>query len=265
MADQIPLNISTCYLFKDRIDRIWSIFTTKETFINIFGGEMDSFQYKKGKEFIEGTEFCYRWKDMLYIDMKIEKIIDNENQKMIRFYGHKVFPIDMKFRVAFHFFWNTVEEYTYYIHEVICEDPESLLIYNHQNNEEERLIICKRVEKILFENFHSLNQTESILINLSLTKIWNIITDWRIFKLFVPNITEDVEYFGDPRIENTEMIISNQCKKNYNKLRVIKSNLVISGDISEDLSSKTSEYILQCYFGIPRCPLQNLICNYNIY
>jgi len=261
MVDKISLKLSTSYLFKDHIDRIWKIFTTKETFLKIFGEDLDYFQYKVGNSFTEGTVFCYRWKDMLFIDVKIEQIIENNNYKMIKFYGHSVFPIDVKFKVAFHFYWNTVEETTFYIHDVICEDPESILIYNYQNNEEERLLICKRVEKLLFEDFYSLNQTESILINLSLKKVWNIITDWRIFKLFEPNIAEEVEYFGDPRTENTEMKISNQSKNNYNKLKIIKANLLINDNILENITIKKAEYILNCYFGVPRCPLQNLICN----
>lgn len=260
----MPLRVTTSYIFKDDIERIWKIFTTKETFLKIFGEEMDSFKYKVGDSINQGTEFCYRWKDMLYIDMKIEQTIEKDNYKMIKFYGHRVFPIDLKFRVAFHFYWNTVEESTFYIHEVICEDPESILIYNFQNNEEERLIMCKRVEKMLFDDYKSLNQTESILININLKKVWNIVTDWRIFKLFVPNIAEQVEYFGDPKKSNTEMKISNQTKNNYNKLRIVKSSLFIDENITDNLSSKTGEYILFCYFGVPRCPLQNLICMKNL-
>ncbi len=260
MSEQIPLNISTTHIFKDHIERVWKIFLNIHTFKKIFCDEMDNFEYKNGDIFLQGSELRFRWKNMLYIFMKIEEIIDNPNYKKIKFSCYKVYPIEMKFRVIFHFYWNTVDEITLYIHEVNCEETESILIYNFQNNEEERKLLCKRVEKMLYEDFQNLDQTESILIKISLNKIWSVITNWNIFKLFVPNIAEEVEYIGDGKDVGTEMKIINKSKNSLNQLRVVKSTYPFCDSIIEDLSCKKAEYTLYCYYGSPRCPLQNLIC-----
>jgi len=261
MSEKCLFTLPFSYLFMYHIESVWKIITTIETFLNIFCDEIDSFEFMKGNSFSKGSEFSYRWKCMLYVNMKIEELENQENYKMITFFCHNINPIDLEFRIVYHFYWNSVEETTFFIHEMICDDPDSLLIHDNQNKEIER-ILCKRIDKMLFEKNQNIKQSESLILNLNLEKTWSIITDWRIFKLFVPNIAEEIEYKGDPLKVNTEFMIKNKSNNNFNNLKVIKVEFPNKDNKMKNFSLKKAQFVLHCYFGYPRCPLQNLICMY---
>ena len=137
--DLKSLNIKTTYIFRDHINRVWKILTNKETFIRIYMSDIDSFEFRKGSKFEKGIEFFLRWKSIFFMTITIEDKSHTENYKMFKLKVKDTFPVEINFTVTYHLYWNTVEQNTFYIHDVNFDELENMLIYNCQTNRENRI------------------------------------------------------------------------------------------------------------------------------
>jgi len=66
---------------------------------------------------------------------------------------------------------------------------------------------------ILKTNSENLFQTETICFNVNRKIIWEIITNWVVFKKHVDFIAEEVNYNGNNNEEGSELVLSWPSKR----------------------------------------------------
>jgi len=112
----------------------------------------------------------------------------------------------------------------------------------------EHLLICKTYEKY-FNSLPDQENSETIVIKQSQSLVFRIISNWELFKNFVPNITEEVTcFFGK----------DNVCEKIY--LKWIKKSVQCKLKVIEIKTNDQGDFVfaLELYESEPKIPLQRL-------
>jgi hypothetical protein len=241
------LKIRTCYVYKDSIERVFNVLTDNPSMFSLFKDHSKNMHFSKGKGFSEeGSILEFNWKDLFNIKIKVEHIFDGKNEKRLFLHGYKVIPLNITYWTNYLLYRSTCDNYTVLIFEDVAGDNKSFSIIDEAYTINEKLSIGKQIKNILKNNTINLFQEESLVINIDIEYVWKVITDWEIFKLLVPSIGEHIEYEGKSTKIGSYLTIKFENYKNYNKLRVIKSNI----------NGKFREYDLEYVDGIPKNPLQ---------
>jgi hypothetical protein len=239
------------YVFKDHIERVFEIFKNKESGTEIYKDFMDYLYITKGDDFAtKGNELKFQWKDTLTVDMLVKDVIDTLNYKKVHFQTLKVQPLGINYEVIYHYYWNTIERTTLYFVETIFDNPEILKYVNSTYNQVEKIAICKKAEKLLQKSTSLLTQMESVVILKNIQSVWNVITDWNIFKKYCPMVCESVSYEGSSEALNTKMHLLNGSMEKTCEyhLKVIESRV----------GENQRNYTLDLYDGVPKSPQQEL-------
>ena len=244
------VNLIFSYVFKDNINRVWDCFRLPEIFNQTIKNKADNITILNGKHYGEvGTEVEYQWKNSMIIRFEVKEVINKEFYKRIRFYSTKIEPFDFKYSCVFHLHWNTIDKTTLFQHELIFDDPNSLKIIDLKHNKQEKMEMCKIIEKILAKRTEDLYQFESIIINTNIEKVWEVISDWKIFQKYVPIIGEQVDFEGgDPKVVGCRINIGHLSKNTKFSLKVLECLN----------STDRKEYVLECLEGEPVSPKQEL-------
>lgn len=238
------------YVYNDSIQRVWNCFRLPEIFNLTIKDNADHITLIKGQHYGEvGTEVEFGWKNSFVVRFQVQEVINTEIYKKIRFYTSRIYPLDFKYSCVFHFYWNTIEKNTLFQHELIFDDPNALRVIDYKHNKQEKLDMCRMIEKILSKRTEDLIQFESIIINTNIEKVWDVISDWKTFQTYVPLIAEQVDYGGDdPRNVGTRINIEHPSKYSKFSLRVIKSLN----------TEEKKEYFLELFKAEPISPKQDL-------
>lgn len=237
------------YVFKDHIDRVWECFTSPEIYSAALKQQADSMNIIKGSTYSEvGTQVEFNWKNEIYSIFEVKEVKDSKNYKMNKLYSIKLEPLDFKYTNINHFYWNTHDQTTLYKNELIFDDLEALKIVDFKFNKQEKLGVCKHLENHLSQKLDNLNQFESILINVEIETLWQVITDWKLFQKHVPFIAEDIQLEGNPNEIGANIHIKHLAKNSRYSLKVLK--------VDNDIEKK--DYDLELFNAQPVCPKQFL-------
>jgi hypothetical protein len=234
------------YIYKDSIQRVWDCFRLPEIFNLTIKNNADHITLIQGEHYGDvGTEVEFEWKSSFIVRFQVQEVLNTEFYKKIRFYTSKIYPLDFKYTCVFHFYWNTVEKNTLFQHELIFDDPNALKVIDFKHNKEEKLEMCRMIEKILVKRIEDLTQ----LINTNIQKVWDVVSDWKIFQNYVPLIAEQVDYEGgDPKTIGTRINIGNLSKNSKFSLKVLKCST----------TEEKKEYFLELFQAEPMSPKQEL-------
>jgi len=338
-------SLKSYYIFEYKIEQVWKIISHPAKLMFVLGEWVDKTEYieddlKKDIFFEYPMKFKinsilnFRWKSIFECGFEVKEIVETEFYKKIFFDSYTFYPFQFKYQVIYNLYWNSDEENTLFIHELICEVNNRMFSNDQEQNLRERQVMFNKVEELLYNDLSVMYQEEGIILDINLNELWRIVTDWRIFKEYVPQICLEITYNGDPCRIGTEMKIINygKNKNGYTKLRVFEiiykenknnnktsSDFHINNSINESLkntinqnNSEKSErntdeinkvngsenhefyksnkgnnkepnensegnyskinfkdydecsikeytYVLECYEGVPKCPLQLLI------
>ncbi len=174
------------YVYKDSIQRVFDCYRTPRIFHSVLK-HAGTIEIKKGEFYSEiGTVVVLGWKNVFSVEFEVQAVVDKENYKMLKYYTTKVEPFDLKYTLCFHFYWNSVENCTLFVHEMTFDNSEALKTLDLNHDRKEKLEIFQGIEKILLKLSKDLFQDESILIETDINSLWTIITDWRKLKFYVP-------------------------------------------------------------------------------
>jgi len=237
------------YVFKDHIERIWECFKSPEILANAVKIQAKKMTVTKGSDYSEvGTTVEFYWKDEIYNEFQITEVVNTKYYKMNKLYSTKLEPLDFKYTYINHFYWNTSDHTTLYKNELIFDDVDALKIIDFKFNKQEKLELCKYIENYLSKKIENLYQFESILINVELERLWEVIKDWRIFQRKVPIIAEEIQHEGDPLLIGSIIHVSHPSKNSSYSLRILRV---------EDQEDK-KELELELFDSKPNCPKQVL-------
>lgn len=244
------MSLLCSYVYKDSIQRVWDCFRNPEIFNDTLKENAENITMLQGKDYGEvGTVVEFEWKNSFVIMFEVKEVVNTEFYKKIRFYTTKVYPLDLKYTCIFHFYFNTIDKTTLFQHELIFDDVNALKIIDHKHNKQEKLEICRKIEKFLAKRTEDLIDFESIIINRNIETVWGVISNWKNFQNYVPSIAEKVNFEeGAPKTVGSRIIIENPSKKSKYSLKVLKY----------DVSTERREYVLECYEAEPVSPKQEL-------
>lgn len=227
--------LKSFYIFNYKIDQVWNIISHPAKLLVALGKWVDGLHYEEGDKkqelifqnpmkFKKHSKLSFRWKSIFQCRLEVKDIVENEFYKRILFDSYALYPFYIKYKIIYNLYWNSVEENTLLIHEVVCEVNNNMFQNDQEQNRKERYIMFKKIEEMLNNDITFLYQEEGIILDLSIDESWNIVTDWRKFKEHVPQICFDISYDGDPHRIGTEMKIinKNKDKMGFTNLRVIE-------------------------------------------
>jgi hypothetical protein len=244
------------YIFNDNINRVFLIFSNPRLYQLVHKKFMSNLCCLRGRNSLDsiGSEFEYTWTNSIRAIFRIEDIINTPNEKLINCYYYSVEPTDFRYHLIYRFIYNTAEALTYYSYELLFQTHKGLQFHLDNFNADEKLNLFKGIEKFLEVQPILLEQEESIVIPESFDKLWNIITNWKLFQKLVPYIAEVVDYY-----QNTVNLINAKFDVKF-KNEVY--SLVVKKCFKRD---GFGEYILEMFKSMPQTPLHYLIFNvYNL-
>jgi len=223
------------HIFNFKIIYVWQLICHPAKLMSALGEWVDKIEYFESPnnkkelffdapmKFKVGSLLNFRFKSIFLCELKILEINENEFCNRIVIGSQVKYPISFKYRIIYNLFWNSVEENTLLIHEIICDDV-STNMFNRdpEENKKERLIMFKKIEEMLSNDIKALHQEESIILDISLDKLFEIVTDWRIFRQYVEQICNEIYYNGDPQKIGSEMKITFGNKNKYSNLKIIE-------------------------------------------
>jgi hypothetical protein len=166
----------------------------------------------------------FQWKSIFECRFEVKEILETEFYKKIFFDSYTFYPFQFKYQVIYNLYWNSDEESTLFIHELICEVNNRMFQNDQEQNLKERQVMFNKVDEMLNNDLSVMYQEEGIILDINLNELWRIVTDWRIFKEYVPQIFLEITYNGDPCRTGTEMKIINygKNKNGFTNLRIIE-------------------------------------------
>jgi uncharacterized protein YndB with AHSA1/START domain len=239
------------YVFRDHIERVWECLKSPEITAKSLKPKVDTLTILKGSDFSEvGTVFQFWWKDEMFSEFEVKEVINTKNYKMIREYTTKLEPLSFKYTFTSHLYWNTHDHTTLFKSELIFDDLEALKVIDLKFTKQEKIDFCNGFENHLATRLDDLFQFESILINIDIEALWQVITDWNIFQKHVPFIGEEIKHEGNPLQIGSKIHIKNNSINSEFSLNVKK---VLN-------EAEKKEYVLELTESTqPQCPKQNLI------
>jgi hypothetical protein len=226
-------NLIFNYIFDDSIERVFEIFSTPKHFYQIYSPYLTDLILYKGDKFDQiGTLFQFIWKTELKIDVIIEDVVNQKDFKMIKMFFFRVKPTDFIYHIYFKLRWISTEKVTYFTHICVFDTIQSLSFFQLQHDYEEKLGIFKNVSIYLKTFTELLSQSESVVLNISMDRLWQIITHFDLLISYVPILADSFE------ICNDGIKISKESRVSF--LEVVR----------ETLSRDSGEYVIKVSNGI---------------
>jgi hypothetical protein len=251
-----PKRITTKYVFKSKIEKVWDLLMDYEFLFKIlFGDLVISYEFIKENQLDKlGAEFKVICKSYSLL-FQCTYLLNNHHYKKI---NYKVCSIAKELEGMNHDFTytlisNTVEGSTIFVWDFEFENPEILPMTTDALEEYKtsRFICIKRWSDHLNKNINDMIQYESIMIDSSRKEIWDVITNWCVLKTVSPIIADEIQSHGDQLQVGSELKLIFYNKKNVQcHLKVLKVNC--------DLHSQDWEYCLECNCSKPNVPFQEI-------
>lgn len=231
-----PLKLRTCYTYNESMSRVFHVLKDNESMFSVWKDLTDFIYFTKGKGYEEvGSELVFKWKGSLLANARVNYIIDTDKYKSLQMYIYKVVPLNLVHWHTYHLYPNTCDGTTVLAFEDICQDLQSISGVDEVHSIAEKQIAAKKIEKILSNLIFALEQTESIMLDVSINRVWHIITNWKVFQVYVPMIGKSIEIKGNPVTIGSVISIGFEKTKELFYLKVVKV-------FEEDL---VKEYVLK--------------------
>ena len=241
--------ITFTYLFEDNIERVFHCFKTPDIF-NQTLKLAEEITVKDGKFYDElGTQLKFSWKKIFSVNFVIQQVIDKNYYKRIRFYANEVKPFNTLYTLNFHFYSNTIENSTLFVHEMIFDNEMGMNLLGNNHDNKEKKEMCEEINRILRKKIDELYQYESIIINNNISIVWENISDWNNLIKLAPIVGDSVNYDGGKYEIGSIVHIGNSIQNTFFQLRLIKC---------DNISIYQKSIIFECFNAYPKSPKQEL-------
>jgi len=237
-------------VFNHSIARTWALVKDFNEVTKMFP-DISEIAFLKGSNSYEiGNIFTFKMKKICNTTFNVEKVIDEEDNKLIMYRCVKSHPSNLKYTNTYHLYKDTIESNTLLLWEINYDEDSLISIEELENANVIRMNMLKKYDEYLNSSFEEISQTETVVLNIKRTCLWAIVANCTNFKKVVPFIADEVVYEGDPNNVNTKLILKWIKKKVECYLKVTKVNC--------DKKSDIWEYHMNCYKGVPVVPNQEI-------
>ncbi len=181
--------------------------------------------------------------------VEVIQAIENEEFKLIQYKSKVILPFNHEYINTVSLYYDSILSSTKVVHELLYEentDQEFIKMMNIVRNE-----FLKKINDYLNNSYQFFSQEESLVLELNRKCLWEIVSNWNIFKKLVPFIADLVIYDGNPQVKGTNLRLK-WLKKNIECFLKVER-------VSIEKDSDIWEYSLLCYKGVPAVPEQEII------
>lgn len=196
------------YRFKDHIERVWKFLKDFSKTFKIYQDLRSQEIFTKGNSSFEvDSEFTFVWKNKDTCNFNVFNVVDSPEKKLLHF---KIFKKEKDLRIEYilNLYEVTIDKSTLFVWDCIYEEPGVWKTSEEiEQAKSEKIEIIRRFVNLLRINVENLNQIESILLNHSIEKVWNIVSNWKKFHKLVPNISTEIDFIGKPEAIDSIIIL----------------------------------------------------------
>ena len=176
-------SIKYSYIFDEEIERVYECFRNAQ--LNkgvVYNNFVSSLKFHKGENFDEeNSEFSFFWKKYYDIKMITENVINLQHYKTITIKSTSIDKICLQLSIVFQFFQDSVDNKTVFLFEVKYEDEFFSDLIKNEIKAEDLNQICLNVEKHLNNIVRGIEINNSIVINYTFDRVWNVISSPKNF------------------------------------------------------------------------------------
>ena len=243
------LKWSSSHIFNFPLEFVFETYLNRRSFEELSKGVVEKLDFKNGEDYKKvGTQIYFRYTYLNSdIILTVEDIVDKKYYKRVT-YLFEYIDFNLSYRMTMHFYWNSLQKNTFHITENIFEKIEHFNYILKYNGLKEQLMFYHMFENYMKKNSKKLKQVESIQIDKSIEKVWQVVTNFNIFKKYVPQIGDVINYDGKSLEKGTKIHIYFNSGEKEHHLKVSKC---IEGQ-------NKKLYSLNFYAGKPKSPKQEL-------
>ena len=163
--------IKFSYTFSYNLERIVACFV--EVNYNIeYKNLISNFKFLRGRGFDEEkTEFSLCWKNYYNINMIVDKVIKEPSYNCFIIRSTFIDKVPFQLSLIYNFYWDSINENTIFILEIEYQDEFFTDLIKNDFNEEDKLNICKQIEKYLNSSLKGLETYICTYLNTTLDKV----------------------------------------------------------------------------------------------
>jgi hypothetical protein len=203
-------NLKVNYIFNDTIDRVFELFKNPIHYQQIHSPFISEFKTHKGSGLDHpGSIFEFKWKNEIKINFKVKEVINRNDFKMIKVKVFKVIPDNnKKYTIYYKFRWISVDKITQFTHLCEFKENESFSFYQVQYDKQEKLKLFKNAACYLETLQFGRSQCESIVLDIAMTSLWEIVTDISRLIAYCPILADSVEIKGGVMIVSKQGVLT---------------------------------------------------------
>jgi hypothetical protein len=221
-------NLKFNHVYDDHIERVFELYKSPKHFQQIHHPFMTGLQMKKGNSLIQiGSNFNFKWKEKIFVESEVVEVINEQTYKMIKLCLYDIKDSANIYFIYFKLNWLSTDNATLLTH--ICEfqTAQQLSIIQLHCDYKEKMLLFENSSKYLKTLTHYLEQSESIVLDIGLKRLWEIITDIKGFAKHVPILADSIE-------------------ERDNNIRITKDNLVSHFKVTKKhFNEEVSDFVIQ--------------------
>lgn len=250
MKKKLNMKYTLSYVYNHSIEKVWKVLKDVDLLERVDPNLKFEIKFlKKSCSWQVGSVYSITSINSFELIAKVKKIVEEKEFKQIQVKNKMIQPLQHDYYNTISLYYDTIQSLTMLLHEIEYEENFNPLFIEKMNATRDDFL--KKINDYLNSFNDYFIQEESIVLEINRKCVWEIVSNWNIFKKLVPFIADDIKYEGDPQIQGTEVRLIWVTKKIECFLKVER--------VSIDKDSKIWEYSLLCYKGVPAVPEQEII------
>ena len=244
VLEDFETQINKTYTFNFPIEEVYKAFTDRDLILKLFPYQFHLYNLL-GETFIEdeGNEISIIIKGKERLVFKIIKVTKSQNYYQIRAKTIQ-HPLEyVPFTIQLEFFWDTIKEATIFNGQIkVAKTNQQLKFIS--DFKKMNIFPLEEIDEYLKNNVKNLEQNESILVNVSIDKLWDFCKQMKNIQLFISLPNTEIINEGN----NIIKLIDKNSNKNF--IRLIQRE--------EKIEDSNYALFLESFDSLVNAPLQSM-------
>ena len=214
VLEDFETQINKIYTFNFPIEEVYKAFTDRDLILKLFPYQFHLYNLL-GETFIEdeGNEISIIIKGKERLVFKIIKVTKSQNYYQIRAKTIQ-HPLEyVPFTIQLEFFWDTIKEATIFNGQIkVAKTNQQLKFIS--DFKKMNIFPLEEIDEYLKNNVKNLEQNESILVNVSIDKLWDFCKQMKNIQLFISLPNTEIINEGN----NIIKLVDKNNNKNFIRL-----------------------------------------------